>query len=509
MDLGTRTGRDRSSSPAVGIVGRLLTGFVVAVVCTPAGVSGAFLVLPVQMQVFHVPSPAVSATNLLYNVVSAPAGALTYFRRSRLDVPLAIALCTGTAPGVVLGAVVRSTWLADPDRFGGIAAILLIGLGIRLLLDARRPSDPDEGGLTVPLPPRWRLNAVGPRRRVRRRHLRAGRRGADRPVAGERRATAGVAGRGRRPGDHDGHVGHRARHLRPRRGGGHRPRRCAPLDRRAGARAWAGWSARWSAPASSRGIPVPALKLVLAVAAVAAGSARSPDQPGDQAGRRPVMAMTRSSSGAPSGTVTSGPKQPGAGLLLARSGELRDEAVHRLQGGLVARVVLAARPGDVPPVDDELVEGDDPGHLAGQVDTAGPGHARPGVGRTPRLRQAGEIGLDASAPPLLEARTVTGRGRPAGVCAGLRRGLGERDRQPTDVVEEVAERVVRARRRVGERIVGHRRDERTEASSCWSEIDGHGDVDGSRRTNSSVRPVPPRALRTGALRGGPAHAAGG
>jgi uncharacterized protein len=145
----------------VGIVWRLLTGFVVAVVCTPAGVSGAFLLLPVQMQVFHVPSPAVSATNLLYNVVSAPAGALTYFRRSRLDVPLAIALCTGTAPGVVLGAVVRSTWLADPDRFGGIAAILLVGLGIRLLLDARRPSDPDEDGLTVPLPPRWRLNAVG------------------------------------------------------------------------------------------------------------------------------------------------------------------------------------------------------------------------------------------------------------------------------------------------------------------------------------------------------------
>ena len=58
------------------------------------------------------------------------------------------------------GAVVRSTWLADPDRFGLIAAVLLLGLGLRLLVDARR--GPDLGGDDVtPLPPRWRLNAVG------------------------------------------------------------------------------------------------------------------------------------------------------------------------------------------------------------------------------------------------------------------------------------------------------------------------------------------------------------
>jgi uncharacterized protein len=144
----------------VGIVGRVLTGFVVAVLCTPAGISGAFLVLPVQMQVFNVPSPAVSATNLLYNVVSAPAGALTYFRQARLDTKLAVALCTGTAPGVVIGAIVRSTWLADPDQFGIIASVLLLGLGARLLVDARRPAD-DRDLDDAPLPPRWRLNAVG------------------------------------------------------------------------------------------------------------------------------------------------------------------------------------------------------------------------------------------------------------------------------------------------------------------------------------------------------------
>jgi uncharacterized membrane protein YfcA len=55
------------------------------VVCTPAGVSGAFLLLPIQSQVFHVPSPAVSATSLVYNLVRAPAEALTYYRRRNLD----------------------------------------------------------------------------------------------------------------------------------------------------------------------------------------------------------------------------------------------------------------------------------------------------------------------------------------------------------------------------------------------------------------------------------------
>ena len=83
-----------------------------AVLCTPAGVSGAFLLLPIQVQVLGVPSPAVSATNLLYNVVSAPAGVVTYQRSGRFDRKLALLLCAGTLPGVIAGVLVRSTWLS-------------------------------------------------------------------------------------------------------------------------------------------------------------------------------------------------------------------------------------------------------------------------------------------------------------------------------------------------------------------------------------------------------------
>ena len=49
-----------------------LCAFLLALVTTPAGVSGAVLLLPIQLSILHVPSPAVTPTNLLYNVVATP-----------------------------------------------------------------------------------------------------------------------------------------------------------------------------------------------------------------------------------------------------------------------------------------------------------------------------------------------------------------------------------------------------------------------------------------------------
>ena len=40
---------------------------------TPVGISGAVLLLPFQVSVLGTPSPAVTPTNLLYNVVSTRA----------------------------------------------------------------------------------------------------------------------------------------------------------------------------------------------------------------------------------------------------------------------------------------------------------------------------------------------------------------------------------------------------------------------------------------------------
>ena len=55
-------------------------GLLISTVTTPVGVSGAVFLLPVQLSVFGVPNPAVTPTNLLFNVVAGP-GALWRYRR--------------------------------------------------------------------------------------------------------------------------------------------------------------------------------------------------------------------------------------------------------------------------------------------------------------------------------------------------------------------------------------------------------------------------------------------
>lgn len=115
-------------------------GLVVAVLTAPVGVSGAVFLLPVQLDVLRVPSPAVSPTNLLFNVVSTPAAVLRYRNAGTLVGPLTRRLVAGTLPGVVIGTVIR-VHLAPGDRiFRLIAAAVLLPLGI--WLTARRGDRP-------------------------------------------------------------------------------------------------------------------------------------------------------------------------------------------------------------------------------------------------------------------------------------------------------------------------------------------------------------------------------
>lgn len=116
-------------------------GLVVAVVTTPVGVSGAVFLLPVQFDLLGVPSPAVTPTNLLYNVVATPGALLRHHRTGALGGPLARRLVAGTLPGVVAGTLVR-VLLAPGDRvFRVLAAALLLGVGTWLCLRGRaRPA---------------------------------------------------------------------------------------------------------------------------------------------------------------------------------------------------------------------------------------------------------------------------------------------------------------------------------------------------------------------------------
>ncbi|MGD9527017.1 TSUP family transporter [Pseudonocardia sp.] len=107
-------------------------GLVVAIVTSPVGVSGAVFLLPVQLDILRIPSPAVTPTNLLFNVVSTPGAILRYRRTGALGGQLTRQLITGTLPGVVIGTVVR-VYVAPGDRiFRLLAAAVLLPLGIWL-----------------------------------------------------------------------------------------------------------------------------------------------------------------------------------------------------------------------------------------------------------------------------------------------------------------------------------------------------------------------------------------
>jgi hypothetical protein len=115
-------------------VAALLAAFVIAVVTTPAGVSGAVLLLPFQVSVLGTPSPSVTPTNLLYNVVASPGAIWRYWRQGQTGGRLTWLLLAGTLPGVVAGSVIRVYLLPGPVVFDFVIAAVLIPLGSWLAL---------------------------------------------------------------------------------------------------------------------------------------------------------------------------------------------------------------------------------------------------------------------------------------------------------------------------------------------------------------------------------------
>ncbi|MFD5728458.1 TSUP family transporter [Streptomyces sp. NPDC058368] len=126
-------------------LGGLAAGLLIASVTAPVGVSGAVFLLPVQLSLLGVPSPAVTPTNLLYNVVAGPGALWGYYRAGRLFSPLTRRLVAGTLPGVVLGAVIRVFALPGPAVFRLLIAVLLLPLGLWLCARTLRPAPAGAG----------------------------------------------------------------------------------------------------------------------------------------------------------------------------------------------------------------------------------------------------------------------------------------------------------------------------------------------------------------------------
>jgi uncharacterized protein len=129
----------------------LLAAFGIAVVATPAGISGAVLLLPFQVSVLGTPSPAVTPTNLLYNVVATPGALYRYWRQGQTGGRLALVLVVGTLPGVIAGAIIRVELLPGAELFELVVAAVLLPLG--LWLAVTRPPRPETAARPVrPVP---------------------------------------------------------------------------------------------------------------------------------------------------------------------------------------------------------------------------------------------------------------------------------------------------------------------------------------------------------------------
>jgi hypothetical protein len=117
-----------------------LVAFAISLFTSMGGVSGAFLLLPFQVSILGFQSPAVSATNHLFNMVAIPGGVWRYSREGRMVWPLTWVIALGTLPGVFLGAIARVKFFADPEDFKVFVGLVLLYLGSRLVWDLLRPA---------------------------------------------------------------------------------------------------------------------------------------------------------------------------------------------------------------------------------------------------------------------------------------------------------------------------------------------------------------------------------
>ena len=111
------------------------------------------LLLPFQVGVLGTPSPAVTPTNLPYNVVATPGALYRYWRQKQTGGRLALVLIAGTLPGVVAGSIIRVELLPGPEVFDLVIAAVLLPLGAWLGLTGPVPQTTTPGpGRVIPVP---------------------------------------------------------------------------------------------------------------------------------------------------------------------------------------------------------------------------------------------------------------------------------------------------------------------------------------------------------------------
>lgn len=140
-----------------------LVGLVISFFTSMGGISGAFLILPFQVSVLGFTSPAVTPTNLVFNVVGIPSAVYRYFREGRMNWPLAWNIIVGTFPGLFLGGIIRIVYLPDPRPFKLFAGLVLLYIGGRMLYQVIAQRGQETAAKVAETKMRQQATATGPR----------------------------------------------------------------------------------------------------------------------------------------------------------------------------------------------------------------------------------------------------------------------------------------------------------------------------------------------------------
>ncbi|PKK82860.1 MAG: hypothetical protein CVT49_11765 [candidate division Zixibacteria bacterium HGW-Zixibacteria-1] len=141
----------------------MLVAFGISTLTSMGGVSGAFLILPFQVSILGFTGPAVSPTNLVFNIVAIPSGVYSYWHEKRMVWPLTWTIIIGTLPGVFLGAIIRIKYLPDPRAFKVFAGLVLLYIAIRLVIDfiKKKTARASAGGKFEVTPIESNLKCIG------------------------------------------------------------------------------------------------------------------------------------------------------------------------------------------------------------------------------------------------------------------------------------------------------------------------------------------------------------
>jgi uncharacterized protein len=119
----------------------LAAAYLIAVVTTPAGISGAVLLLPFQVTVLGTPQPVGDADQPVVQRRGDTRALYRYWRQGQTGGRLALVLIAGTLPGVITGSIIRVKLIPGPRVFDLVVAAVLIPLGIWLVFTRPARSD--------------------------------------------------------------------------------------------------------------------------------------------------------------------------------------------------------------------------------------------------------------------------------------------------------------------------------------------------------------------------------